>query len=156
MKLLFAAVLFLLINACNMHEEKNSSVQPSVQEKNKELIRTGFDNVVNKQNYSLIDSLFADSIYDHGAFEGQEQGFAGFKKAVIDFLSTFSHIEATIEEIIAERDIVATREHWTVTRKSDNKVLSGVVMHWFRIDNGKVTDEWSKGWEWMELGSSGQ
>ena len=152
MKFLFAAMLFILFNACTPKKENTSTLVPmdnTTQEKNKDLIRFGFAEVVGKQQYDLIDSLFAPNIFDHGAFEGQEQGLAGFKKAVSEFLGTFSKIDIKIGDIIAEGDLVATRETWKVIRKSDNKELSGETMHWFKFKDGKVTDEWSKGWEWI-------
>ena len=118
-------------------------------EKNKELIKRVYAEIVNKRNYSFIDSSFASNIFDHSAFEGQEQGKEGFKKAVIEFLGMFSTIELTTHEIIAEDDMVATRESWKVTVASNNKALNGETMHFFRIRDGLITDEWSKGWEWL-------
>jgi len=107
--------------------------------------------MASKQNYSLIDSFFAVNIFDHGALEGQEQGLAGFKKAVSEFLGMFSKVEIKQEDLIADGDLVATRETWKVIRKSDNKELTGETMHWFLIKDGKITDEWSKGWEWIGM-----
>ena len=53
--------------------------------------------------------------------------------------------------MIAEGDIVATRETWKVTMASNNKTLTGETMHFFRIKDGLITDEWSKGWEFLGL-----
>jgi len=43
--------------------------------------------------------------------------------------------------MIAEGDIVATRETWKVTMASNNKTLTGETMHFFRIKDGLITDE---------------
>jgi predicted ester cyclase len=145
-KLLIAPLLCLAFIAC---EQKQEQPAPSVAEKNKEMVKRAYSEVVARQNYSLIDSFFATNIFDHSAFEGQQQGLAGFKKAVSEFLGTFSHIEITIEAIIAEGDLISTRERWKVTRASDKKELTGQTMHWFLVKDGKITDEWSKGWEWV-------
>ena len=120
-------------------------------EKNKELVRRVYTEVVNQRNYDLVDSFFAPDIFDHGAFEGQQQGREGFKKAVTEFLSLFSRLEIKLEEIIADGDMVATRETWKVTMAATNKDLTGETMHFFRIKDGLITDEWSKGWEWLGL-----
>jgi predicted SnoaL-like aldol condensation-catalyzing enzyme len=56
-----------------------------------------------------------------------------------------------VEDIVAEGDMVSSRETWKLTRRSDQKQLSGETMHWFRVKDGKITDEWSKGWEWVGL-----
>ena len=63
----------------------------------------------------------------------------------------FSQIEIKQDEMIAEGDIVATRETWKVTMVSNNKTLTGETMHFFRIKDGLITDEWSKGWEFLGL-----
>jgi predicted SnoaL-like aldol condensation-catalyzing enzyme len=147
MKLLLAALLSIACIAC---EQKHGQPASSVAEKNKEMLKRACSEIVAGQNYSLIDSFFSTNIFDHNAFEGQQQGLAGFKRAVSEFLGTFSHIEIAIEAIIAEGDLVSTREAWKVIRASDKKELTGQTMHWFLIKDGKITDEWSKGWEWAE------
>ena len=154
MKLVLAAFLFLIFSACTPKQEQTdtaTAVITSTTEKNKELIKLVYTEIVNKRNYALIDSFFAPNIFDHGAFEGQQQGRVGFKKAVTDFLAMFSQLEIKPEEIIAEGDMVATRETWKVTIASTNKTLTGETMHFFRIKDGLITDEWSKGWEWLGL-----
>ena len=60
-----------------------------------------------------MDSLIhfmPPNIFDHSAFEGQQQGRKGFKKAVTEFLGMFSTLEISTHDIIAEGDMVATRE----------------------------------------------
>jgi predicted SnoaL-like aldol condensation-catalyzing enzyme len=154
MKLKLAAFLFFIFEACTPKQEQaNTAITPvdSTAEKNKELVKRVYAEMANKQNYTLIDSFFAPNIFDHGALEGQQQGREGFKKAVTEFLGMFSQVEITTHEMIAEGDIVATRETWKVTNASTNKTLTGETMHFFRIKDCLITDEWSKGWEWLGL-----
>ena len=154
MKLLLAAFLIILFNACGPRQKQTNTATTEVvnaSEKNKEMLRRAFSEVINLKNYALIDIFFAENIFDHGAFEGQQQGLQGFKKAVIEFLSTFSQVEVKLEDMVAEGDLVSTRETWKVTKAADKKLLTGETMHCFRIKDGKITDEWSKGWEWVGL-----
>jgi len=154
MKLLFAVFLFILFNGCTPKQEQTNTTivaATNITEKNKELVKTVYTQMVNKKNFTLIDSFFAPNIFDHGATEGQQQGREGFKKAVIEFLGMFSKLEVKQEEIIAEGDIVATRDTWKVTMATNNKTLTGETMHFFRIKDGLITDEWSKGWEFLGL-----
>jgi len=154
MKLLFAVFLFILFNGCTPKQEQTNTTivaATNITEKNKELVKTVYTQMVNKKNFTLIDSFFAPNIFDHGASEGQQQGREGFKKAVIEFLGMFSKLEVKQEEIIAEGDIVATRDTWKVTMATNNKTLTGETMHFFRIKDGLITDEWSKGWEFLGL-----
>jgi len=159
MKTMLVALLFSIISACTPKQEQTSAataVTSSTTEKNKELVKKVYTEMVNKRNYGLIDSLYATNIFDHSAFEGQEQGREGFKKAVTEFLGMFSTLEISTHDIIAEGDMVATRETWKVTLASNNKLLTGETMHIFRIKNGLITDEWSKGWEWLGPVTLGQ
>ena len=151
MRVLIIAVLIMVFGSCKSDPEKtnNSNLGKMETEKNRELVKRVYLDMASKQNMSLIDSFYADNIFDHAAFEGQQQGLAGFKKAVTELSNMFSHIEIEIEDIVAERDVVSTRESWKVIRASDKKEVTGETMHWFRIKNGKITDEWSKGWEWL-------
>ena len=154
MKLLFAVFLFILFNVCTPKQEQTNTTivaATNITEKNKELVKTVYTQMVNKKNFTLIDSFFAPNMFDHGATEGQQQGREGFKKAVIEFLGMFSKLEVKQEEIIAEGDIVATRDTWKVTMATNNKTLTGETMHFFRIKDGLITDEWSKGWEFLGL-----
>ena len=154
MKLIPAAFLFLFFTACTPKTESTntSTADPSNStEKNRELVKRVYSDLVNPRNYALIDSFFAPTIFDHGALEGQQQGREGFKKAVTGFLGMFSKLEVKPEAIIADGDMVATRETWKVTMASTNKNLTGETLHFFRIKDGLITDEWSKGWEWLGL-----
>ena len=156
MKLTFAALLLFIFSTCTPKQEQTNTTAAAVTttnttEKNKELIKFLYAEMVNKHNYNLIDSFFAPNVFDHGALEGQQQGREGFKKAVSEFLGMFSQLEVKLGEMLAEGDIVATRETWKVTMASNNKVLTGETMHFFRIKDGLITDEWSKGWEWLGL-----
>ncbi len=154
MKLIPAVFLLILSGACTSKQEQTHTtnvIATSTTEKNKELVKTVFTEMVSKQNYTLVDTFFATNIFDHGALEGQQQGREGFKKAVTEFLGMFSYVEINVEEILADGDIVASRETWKVTMASTRKILSGETMHFFRIKDGLITDEWSKGWEWLGL-----
>ena len=154
MKLLFAVFLFILFNGCTPKQEQTNTTivaATNITEKNKELVKTVYTQMVNKKNFTLIDSFFAPNIFDHGASEGQQQGREGFKKAVIEFLGMFSKLEVKQEVMVAEGDNVATRETWKVTMATNNKTLTGETMHFFRIKDGLITDEWSKGWEFLGL-----
>lgn len=155
MRLIPVFILLFLFNNCTSRKEapKDSAAATavSVSEKNKELVRRVYYDMAAKQNYALLDSFCAENIFDHGAAQGQAQGLAGFKKAVTEFLGMFSAIEIISADIMAEGDFVASKEKWKLVRKSDNKEFSGDIMHWFRIKDGKITDEWSKGWESLGL-----
>ena len=152
MKFIRTTSLVLFFIACSSKKEQTNSGasdQPDAREINKTLIKRVYADLVNKRNYPLIDSFYASNIIDHNAFENQQQGREGFKKAVTEFFDMFSVLDVTMQDIIAEEDLVATRETWKVTVASDKKALNGETIHFFKIKDGLITDEWSKGWEWL-------
>lgn len=122
----------------------------AAQEKNKNIIRTVFNEVVNKRNMAAFDEYFDSKVIDHNAWEGQAPGIEGLKKAVGDFLVTFSDLQITPDFMIAAGDIIATKDSWKGTHAATKKVVTGETMHVFLIKNGKITEEWSNGWEWLE------
>jgi len=152
MKPILPICLALIFMACSSKNEQTSSAaadKVSPTEKNKELIKRVFSDMANKRNYALVDSFYALDITDHSAFENQQQGREGFKKSVIEFFGMFSSLEIMVQDIIAEGDLVATRETWKVTVASDKKALNGETMHIFKFQDGLITDEWSQGWSWL-------
>ncbi len=119
-------------------------------EENKAMIRHLFEEVLNRRNVVAIDALLATQYVDHSAWPGQAPGPAGPKQASTDVLAIFPDLHITLETIIAEGDEVATRETWRGTHAPTGKQVTGTVMHFFRIRDGKIVDEWSEGWGWLE------
>ena len=62
----------------------------------------------------------------------------------------FSDLKVTVDNMIAAGDLVATKDSWKGIHAATKKVVTGETMHVFRIADGKITDEWSNGWEWLE------
>jgi predicted ester cyclase len=117
-------------------------------EENKEIIRRVFEEVVNQGNLVLIDALFAANFVDRSAFPGQTPGPAGIKEAVRGLRAMFPDLEVTIEDLIAEDNRVASRETWQGTHTSGRAVL-GTVIHIFHFSDGRIAEEWSRGWDWL-------
>ena len=65
---------------------------------------------------------------------------------------------ATVEGLFLDADgeeWVVRREVWRGTHTPSGQSATGTVMHFFRITDGKIVDEWSEGWGWIErLGDS--
>ena len=121
-----------------------------MEEQNKALVQRFFTEVLNGQNTAIIDQLYIPDMIDHTAFPDQPDGVEGIKTAISYFFETFDQLKVEVEELIAENDKVATFEKWTAIDKSSGRKVEGEIMHIFKISNGKITDEWSKGWEWLE------
>ncbi len=151
--ILFTAILFFSVLACTSNKQETTdgkTDQSTVLEKNKNIVNRVFKELVNERNLSSIDELYVSGMVDHSPFEGDTPGIEGFRKSVKDFITMFPDLKVTVEDMIAEGDKVATRETWKGTHAITKKVVTGETMHIFRIADGKITDEWSKGWEWLQ------
>jgi predicted SnoaL-like aldol condensation-catalyzing enzyme len=116
---------------------------------NKELIKKIFVEF-NKKNLGLFDQYFAADVIDHAAFPGQAPGREGLKSVIRDLYDGYPDINVQTQEMIAEGDFVVTRDRWTATEKNSDAKKTGWTIHIFKIKNGMIQEEWSKGWEWME------
>jgi predicted ester cyclase len=86
-------------------------------EENKLVIRRFVDEVINDQNVDAIDTLVADDFVEHVPFPGQGPGRPGLKHAIELFLGAFPDIRWTLDEQVAEWDMVVSRFTWTGTHR---------------------------------------
>jgi predicted ester cyclase len=109
-----------------------------------------FGEVFNQQSLSVIDKLYDPNLVDHSAFPDQAPGVKGIKSAIKGFFEIFGNLKIAVEDVTAEDDKVVTREVWRGTHKPSGKDAKGTTIHIFRIREGKIADEWSRGWDWLE------
>lgn len=119
-------------------------------ENNKQIIRRLFQEVLNQRNPSLLDDFYWPNVTDHNAFPDQEAGLKGLRQSVKEILEIFSNLEVTIDDLIAENNKVCSRETWKVSEKPEEKIATGSVIHIFQLNDGKIAEEWSAGWGWLE------
>src|SRR3982751_1201165 len=73
-------------------------------------VRRYFHDVLDGKCFDLVDELFAEDYRDHDpANPNQTCGAVNEKEHVRGFLSAFPDSRFTIEEMVAERDLVVTR-----------------------------------------------
>lgn len=118
-------------------------------EHSKQVVLRLFSEVFNQQSISVIDELYAPNVVDHTAFPEQPPGVEGIKAAIAEFFEAFD-LEIAVEDVVAEDSKVVTREVWGATNKESGKKVEGMIIHIFYVNNGKITDEWSLGWDWLE------
>ena len=116
-------------------------------EENRELERRFIEEVINQQNLAAADELVAEDVVELDPFPGQEPGREGLKKVLGMLFAAFPDQKWTIEELIAEGDIVVNRFTWRGTHRGDflgipptgNQVeVKGVVID--RFADGKIAD----------------
>ena len=118
-------------------------------EENKQLVLRLFNEVFNERKLPVIDELYAEDVVDHSAFPDQEPGRAGINSAISGFFEAFDSLHIVVEDVIAEGDKVVTRETWKAVDGSSHETATGTIIHIFRVQDGRITDEWSRGWDWL-------
>src|SRR5438874_8372174 len=76
---------------------------------NKALARRVFEECINKGNLSVADELVATDYTYYEPTVGNVRGRDGFKQLVTTYRTAFPDLTLTIDEQIAEGDIVVTR-----------------------------------------------
>ena len=84
-------------------------------EANKASVRRVFDEGVNVDNPDIVDELYVPDFVDHSASPDQLPGPAGIKQAISYFSALLPDVHVTVEAIVGEGDLVATREAWRGT-----------------------------------------
>ena len=80
----------------------------SIEEENKEVARRVIDEVFNNKNMSVLSELVSPNYVYHGAF-GDAKGPEGLSEIISAYHNAFPDIHATIDEMVAEGNTVASR-----------------------------------------------
>src|SRR2546428_4171030 len=83
-------------------------------DQNKTLVRRAVEEVMNKHNSDALNELLAPDFMNYD-FPMQKRGPNYFNKILESFLSGFPDMHLTIEQVLAEGDMVATRGFFTGT-----------------------------------------
>jgi predicted SnoaL-like aldol condensation-catalyzing enzyme len=118
-------------------------------EANKAIVLRVFEEAINTHNPALVYELYAPAFVDWSASPGQLPGPAGIEQALIFFNTILPDVEVTVDASIAEGDLVATRETWRGTDPTTGREVEGKTLHFWRLEEGKIIEEWSAGWEWL-------
>jgi ketosteroid isomerase-like protein len=147
---LCVVVGILVVFSAFAQKSNKQGEQTMILERNKQLVQRLFKEVFNQRTLSVIDEIYAPDMVDHSAFPGQAPGTEGIKTAISGFFEIFSDFEVTVEDVVAEADRVVTRETWRGTHRPSDKSAAGTIIHIFRVRDGRITDEWSRGWDWLD------
>lgn len=119
-------------------------------EENKAVMRRIYEEVINRGNMDAADELIAADLVDHAPFPGQEPGLDGFKDAVTAFRAAFPDLHATMEDEIAEGDMVAVRFTMSGTHRGElmgmaptgnRMTITGIDLA--RFEGGKGVEHWA-------------
>ena len=116
---------------------------------NKTLVTMWFEEVWTKGRVEAIDEMMAPNCVVHG-LGPQAQDIQAFKRFHAGYRNAFPDITITVDQTVAEGDLVAVRWSGAATHSGDGlgfratnlpAKLSGMVFA--RIENGKLVEGWN-------------
>jgi steroid delta-isomerase-like uncharacterized protein len=122
--------------------------QPSVQESNKAVARTFFEQVLSQGQLDHYADSHATNFVAHG--DGHDYTLAEDMAAAKDERSALPDMRVKVNEVVAERDLVSvfwtasgTNTHEGMGFPATGKRITVNGMTLFRFQNGKIVEEWS-------------
>ena len=118
-------------------------------EENKAIYRRFIEDVINNQNLDRIGEFLAPDIVEHRP--GSPRGLDGAKQNTAGFWQAFPDLRTTIEDIVAEGDLVVARVRVTGTHQGTfmglsptGKQITLTAMDMWRLRNGKCVEHWAE------------
>lgn len=117
-------------------------------EENKTRARRIIEEALNKGNLAVVDEILATN-YVYYSMQGDIKGPQGLKQFFTMLRTAFPDIHVSIEDMVAEGDVVAYRFTLRGTFKGEmmgmaptGKQLEFPEAHFIRFEGGKEVEEW--------------
>lgn len=120
---------------------------------NRELVERWFERVWNQKSEAAIDEMFSPQgkVYGFPEPDSVVAGPAAFKNLHRDFCGAFPDLYITLDEMVAEGDVVAVRWHVDATHKGDHlgfpatgKKATLTGTSFLKIQQGMILDGWNQ------------
>lgn len=118
-------------------------------EENEQIARSVPEEIATKRNLDRIDEVFAEDFVEHGPLGEETQGLRAARETIQSVLDAFPDFEATVEETVAEGDLVAMRVTWRGTHEGrfmgiepTGKSFEVPAMIFTRLADGTITERW--------------
>lgn len=118
-------------------------------EKNKAVVRRVFDEILNQDNRSIINEIYAADVITHDPFMGTVTGVDAFKQLLATFDTAFPGHRVKVHHILAEGDWVSvvhthlakhTGQFMHLTPTGREIAVNGIEV--FRMADGKIAEFW--------------
>lgn len=137
-------------DALGLIQQITALPEPTQEEKNKALERRVFEEIWNQGKLDVADEVSAPDVVMHGLTATDMTGPAAFKQMVAMYRAAFPDLKWTIEDQIAEGDMVTTRLTGTGTHTNQfmnipatgaNIIVTTITT--VRIADGKIQESWN-------------
>ncbi len=107
----------------------------------KDLVRSHFEDFVNKRNASVIHRNMTPDFQDHDGPGGKPTDVNGDEKMMLAMYASMPDLRVTIEDMVAEGDRVVCRNVWRWTAGGKKMHFRGFVM--WRFEGDKIAERWA-------------
>ena len=118
-------------------------------EENKAIVRRMTEEFYNQGNVESADHFFADSYMHHDPASPHVRDRDGLKQVLHAFLSGCPDLHITIDQLLAEGDMVTKRWTYHATHTGDlsglpptGKRITMSGLELFRLEDGKIVECW--------------
>jgi steroid delta-isomerase-like uncharacterized protein len=148
------ALLVLLLPVRGVAQEATPAADcpATTSEENKALVERWFAVLSGGTSDDVADLAAADIVY-HDPSPREESQTGGTEEWASDRSQDYPDLQATIEQVIAEGDMVASYQRYTGTQQGDVEdergvPVTGLTTEWvsmglFRIECGKIAEIWA-------------
>jgi len=117
---------------------------------NKALVRRFVEDVKNKRRLEQMGDIFKADYHEHnGTVASFGPGIEGYQRFLGHLFAAFPEDTVTIDQILAEGDLVSYRGTETGTHKAEflgipatGKTATWTEIQFFRFQDGKVVEHW--------------
>ena len=117
---------------------------------NKAMVRRFVEDVKNQRHLEQIGEIFHTDYHEHnGTVSSFGTGIEGYRNFLNHLFTAFPEDEVTIDEIVAEGDMVSYRGTETGTHKAEflripatGRSATWTEIQFFRFRDGKVIEHW--------------
>jgi len=118
-------------------------------EENKAIVRRYLEEIINKADYAVADEIIDPDYVNHTAGGGIGSGRAGFVQGLRALHMAFPDWHVTIEDLIAEGDLVVDRFAIRATHSGSangiaatGRRIETLGMHMWRLSGGRLVEGW--------------
>jgi len=116
-------------------------VSTPAERRNLAVVERLYDEVINKRDLRVADSLFSSSLLQHNPLYGE--GVAGFKDYLSGFyFDQFADLRVSIEVAVAQNNRVMAFTTWTGRHVESGAELSLPVADVYRVWDGRLIEHW--------------
>ncbi len=112
-------------------------------EQNKTFIRHHFEEFVNRKNSAIALQNFTPDFFDHDTPSGPATGPEIAKQMMQGMYVKYPDLHVTVENIIAENDLVMVRNIWRGTDSATGEKIEFKGFVLWRMVGGRIAERWA-------------